>query len=820
MPDTHETPAIKKRLLTLLTYTLLSFALSFTITYSLSQSFNLVFQAPNVLLLNLYVVAAVSVIFLNKYTLRVFLALLALAALLIAIIAIAGPILKPENFLHITNLKLGETLTAVYDDILNFIAWTSTYVEGQAVVSLRYQLYLLIGFNLCAVFICYTFTVKLYNFYIILLAGLSLFTAQWLTGYMHSIYPFALYIFLLLACCLIQANKTFFTKYGGSSLPVYSFAIFILPICIVATAISFLITAPNKPVAWNFVTINATRAVNFFNEYFYLRGLDAATVFTAESDIVRLGGDMPQSNTEIMTVQTPVPLYLRFNSFDTYDGTTWQRLFIRDSELPYNEDKKGFVIPNNFDKLLLSELTGYRMLQPLPEYFTPHQARITFGNHRSRALYTTFNAEMLAYDSEKEFVVYNESDVLISNKTHGKDFSYILTFSTLDRNEPEVDTRLNYAERGIYNQVLRYYDEFYSRAYDYHDLAGIINRIDTINSTYTQLPDTLPIRVRELAGKITQFSYTDYQRAAAIEEYLSTNFTYTKEPPPLPEGADFVDHFLFEGKTGYCTYYASAMTVLSRCVGLPTRYVSGYIAEPATSGEPVTLTYEQAHAWAEVYLEGIGWVNFEPTSPYNANRQQAAQANYSSSGYSYYEDYMNQMQLYNTGEMAPYDGAAETAPDTRFDWFFNNLKLYLPLLSIAALLLLLLLLCLLNIIIRRLRLFRLKRLQPRPSIIAAYIYYTKLLRLYGIKPDKGETPRQFAARADKYLLLSPITFAEATTLFENARYSEVADVKANDRVTEADKQNMIAIYPDLLRETKNMIGTVKYVLFAYLLNRI
>lgn len=157
---------------------------------------------------------------------------------------------------------------------------------------------------------------------------------------------------------------------------------------------------------------------------------------------------------------------------------------------------------------------------------------------------------------------------------------------------------------------------------------------------YLQLPDQLPERVRNLAAEITKNATSDYDRAKALEQYLSTNFTYTNKPD-LSKGRsrDFVDRFLFEIKEGYCDYYSTSMVVMSRAVGLPARWVKGYssgtspldqqslggfypnelFADPNAGGE-YTVRNSDAHSWVEVYFSGYGWVPFEPTSGFSMPR--------------------------------------------------------------------------------------------------------------------------------------------------------------------------------------------------------
>jgi len=131
---------------------------------------------------------------------------------------------------------------------------------------------------------------------------------------------------------------------------------------------------------------------------------------------------------------------------------------------------------------------------------------------------------------------------------------------------------------------------------------------------YLQLPSTLPQRVRDLAAQVAAGAATPYDKAARIEAFLRT-YPYTLDLPPLPEGRDLVDYFLFDAPGGYCDYYASAMVVMLRAVGSPARLASGY-ARGAYDDErnAYRVLGSDAHSWPEVYFTGIGWVEFEPTA--------------------------------------------------------------------------------------------------------------------------------------------------------------------------------------------------------------
>lgn len=110
-----------------------------------------------------------------------------------------------------------------------------------------------------------------------------------------------------------------------------------------------------------------------------------------------------------------------------------------------------------------------------------------------------------------------------------------------------------------------------------------------------------------------------------VKEYLSENTSYTLEPGAVPGGEDFVSHFLYENKQGFCTHYATTAALMLRSLGIPTRYVEGYMASSTNLklGKyendylSVELTDENAHAWVEVYIHDYGWVPVEMTPGYS-----------------------------------------------------------------------------------------------------------------------------------------------------------------------------------------------------------
>jgi transglutaminase-like putative cysteine protease len=134
---------------------------------------------------------------------------------------------------------------------------------------------------------------------------------------------------------------------------------------------------------------------------------------------------------------------------------------------------------------------------------------------------------------------------------------------------------------------------------------------------YLQLPGDLPQRVRDKALEVVNSSgaLTAYDKAAAIEQFLRGYGINLRIPAASPR-EDSVDYFLFEAEEGYFDYHASAMVVMLRSLGIPSRIAVGYAID-SSDRIPQTNIYAvseaNSFAWPEVYFPGLGWVEFNPT---------------------------------------------------------------------------------------------------------------------------------------------------------------------------------------------------------------
>ena len=281
-----------------------------------------------------------------------------------------------------------------------------------------------------------------------------------------------------------------------------------------------------------------------------------------------------------------------------------------------------------------------------------------------------------------------------------------------------------------------------------------------ISDEFIRPPAGVPDIVKTTADTITRDSRTAYSKAVAIQRYLrSPEFSYSLESPVQGgydgNGLSVLADFLTQ-KSGYCVHYASAMAVMARVEGIPSRIAVGY-APGRPTGQTVSVAgqgalpeYEvdarDAHAWPELYFEGLGWVPFEPTPSRGVVPAYASDSS-TSGGAS-----TNQ----NNDDLIP-SGAASAAP------LPSTTPVPLPgggvggaagvqLLPVLYGTLGVLLLGLLLASPRLIRTgLRSRRLRPGPlasddSALQSWAELRDLAVDYGVPPRPSETPRHFSAR--------------------------------------------------------------------------
>ena len=293
----------------------------------------------------------------------------------------------------------------------------------------------------------------------------------------------------------------------------------------------------------------------------------------------QLGGPVSPSDHPVMQVSAPRTVYLRGVMMNAYDGRSWRNTL---GGRRYLWDASGMSSRRTllFDQALPSAGLSAAILDPLDTSvrMLASGASTLFVPQRIRSLRA--GGDLVPYFS-------NSSELFTTRNLEPGD-TWAVSAPVFQAGDPGISILVEAAA------------------------AGEDPQFESVRETYTVLPTHLEEPVWQLAADITADCGTPYEKAYALQTWLSRTYRYTLDVAFQPADLDFVTNFLFNTREGYCTYFASAMTVLCRMAGLPARYVEGYLAIPDSRGQAV-VTGLDAHAWTEVYFQGFGWLTFDAT---------------------------------------------------------------------------------------------------------------------------------------------------------------------------------------------------------------
>ena len=292
----------------------------------------------------------------------------------------------------------------------------------------------------------------------------------------------------------------------------------------------------------------------------------------------RLGGTVSPTDEPVMQVKTTGRTLLRATVKNEYTGLSWADT---------TSGRRYLLISPRFAQLrrdLFDQARPTREVQSM----LPDAETITVTLRADGASTLFLTQRFLSPKGESVVAYYSPSTEVFATRSLVQGDRY--TF---------LGRSLTAATEGVRAAVLA--------AHDVDDPY-----LETVRSRYLQLPPSVDERVYALAQQITASADNDFDRASALCTYLQSTLRYSLVQSEPPVYQDFVSWFLFEEQRGYCTSFASALTVLARCIGLPARYVEGYAAEPDADGI-ARVTQQSGHAWTEIYFPGFGFLPFDPT---------------------------------------------------------------------------------------------------------------------------------------------------------------------------------------------------------------
>ncbi|MEW9094385.1 MAG: transglutaminase-like domain-containing protein [Clostridiaceae bacterium] len=278
----------------------------------------------------------------------------------------------------------------------------------------------------------------------------------------------------------------------------------------------------------------------------------------------KLGGSIVLDSREAFKVAADKPYYLRGTTKHHYDGFSWKSYEDSFKRVTF---KDSIPIPDDLNESQKTYITIYPTKINTSTLFSPINT-ININNKKGR-------------------VYANKDKIFLSSKVVKEEYK------------------------------VEFYDTFNNNFISNIDGFPISSYNLTDNyKKYLQLPDNIPIKVYHLVEDITKDSPTMNDKIKNIYDFLNKNFKYSLNVSDIPEGKEFVSYFLFEEKKGYCTYFATAATVMLRMIGVPARYVEGFnMSYDKDANGLYIVSNKNAHAWAEILVspESDNWIIFDPT---------------------------------------------------------------------------------------------------------------------------------------------------------------------------------------------------------------
>ena len=293
-------------------------------------------------------------------------------------------------------------------------------------------------------------------------------------------------------------------------------------------------------------------------------------------DQLTIAGSVHLPTGEVLNyTSSAAPQYLAGFTYDHFDGHTWTSLASSTSQ---NFDANA-KLPDNTAQNYMTATTSVTIVQP-PDG-TKHYL---FGPPEPETFdvsTTLYGATMIAAWAQQNPLTAGE---------HYQVTSFISTAS------PQVLSAIPLPQD---NASIWKSDSNYS----------------TLQSYYVQLPTNLTSNVQKTMATWIQGTGNAYEALKQIEAHLndSSQFTYSLDNPPVPANIDAAD-WLLQTHRGYCTYYATEMTVMARMLGIPARMVNGFSLGHLDARRNVwVVDGSDAHSWVQAYFPGYGWINFDPT---------------------------------------------------------------------------------------------------------------------------------------------------------------------------------------------------------------
>ncbi|MDR2559683.1 MAG: hypothetical protein LBC86_09125 [Oscillospiraceae bacterium] len=589
---------------------------------------------------------------------------------------------------------------------------------------------------------------------------------------------------------------------------------YLLPFMIIAGFITAILPSRQEPIRWDFVRNiikEVQNIVTTIGEQISIslgsRDYEFSISMTGYSDLGNIGGAIADSDKLAVRITNHTDaashIFLTGSVMDYYTGRGWIRTnnFNHYPMPEYKLDVLEFVLALHyggvFDESDKDE-------NALGEIFAVREIGIEYLGSRTRTMFHV--SKMMQVAVPGSYRTDTSGSSLFFERSAGAGTAYRVIYADFNYNSEVFTDLLENSIHRAHDIESRRLEQLISAHFsgvsfgripeNYAQILEVRRR--EIHSVYTQLPDSVPERVYALAREITADYDSDYLKMSALEQFLSSNYTYTKTPQVSLDDGDFADSFLFEMQEGFCTYFATAAAVLGRAAGIPTRYVQGYSAPAGTTAnfQSWSIPENTAHAWVEAYIDGAGWVPFEPSPTFSEAR---------------YGEWINRRITASTPAIpAAPQTRPGTAPSTPAS--IDSLESVEPDDGLQSIYLFIFIIGTAIIIVAFLAVFigiytaawrarkKYKTSSPAQRLLMDYKTILLLLELSGNEKIPHETAKLFALR------MNDETFIKITDSFEKVRYGG-ENISAEEAGIAADFKE------SLLKQAKKIRGKLNYFLY-------
>jgi len=403
----------------------------------------------------------------------------------------------------------------------------------------------------------------------------ALLTLEWLLG----VHGQSRYMLLTLPALMLHYGVTHLHETSAPEGPKRHVSPAAIPVLFALLLLSALLAPQDGTVVDSFAAA-AQKIRDFVNDNFFFDEERARYSVSSDGWMPegerQLGGPVTPNESLIMTVNASEPVYLRGSILDTYTGAAWYDAL--------SANRYHYLAPQY--RSLREELmqTSY----PLISQQNEKSLTVTLQSGSASSLFTPQRVRELSL-GENMVAYFNAASELFITRNLSPGDSYAVRYLSMKATDSGM--------AALVSQNAQASDPYYAQAC----------------AQYLSLPSHIQREIYDIAQRVTANCTTPWEKAVALRDYLKYTYPYDLNVEAPPEGIDFVAWFLLAERRGYCTYFASAMTVLCRIAGLPARYVEGYLARPDGTGTAYVYGTD-AHAWTEVYMNGAGWITFDATA--------------------------------------------------------------------------------------------------------------------------------------------------------------------------------------------------------------